>query len=409
MQKSKMRVLLYLKKSSLNKEGKAPIMGRITVGRSMAQFSCKLSCDPELWNTRESRLNGKSRETVVVNSKLEQILLAVHNAFSTLKERGEPFDARAVKELFQGGMESQITLLARFDTMIEELKTHIGIDIKPNTLNSYYQARNHLQKFILNRYKVKDLVFGQLTEDFLMELERYIKGEKGLSQSYYRAIAIKLKKVCRLAYKEGILDRQLFESVRLEQGDNKLPKALDRVAFEKLKGLKFHELETELEQARDLFLFACYSGVAYCDLVSITKKELSKNEEGALWLKYRRQKTDTLCRIKLLPEAIRLIEKYNNSEREELFPAIAYPEYMAQLKALRLRAGISLPFTSHTARHTFATLITLEQGVPIETVSRMLGHTRLETTERYAKVTPKKLFEEFDLFLSFTAELSITF
>lgn len=149
--------------------------------------------------------------------------------------------------------------------------------------------------------------------------------------------------------------------------------------------------------------------MAYCDLVSITKKELFKDEEGALWLKYRRQKTDTLCRVKLLPEAIRLIEMYSSSEREELFPAVAYQEYMAQLKVLRLRTGISFPFTSHTARHTFATLITLEQGVPIETVSRMLGHTRLETTERYAKVTSKKLFKEFDRFLSFTAELSITF
>lgn len=130
---------------------------------------------------------------------------------------------------------------------------------------------------------------------------------------------------------------------------------------------------------------------------------------GDLWLKYRREKTNTLCRVKLLPEAIGLIERYGSSEREELFPTVAYPEYMVQLKALRLRAGISFPFTSHTARHTFATLITLEQGVPIETVSRMLGHTRLETTERYAKVTPKKLFGEFDRFLSFTAELSITF
>lgn len=207
MQKSKIKVLLYLKKSSLNKEGKATIMGRITVGQSMAQFSCKLSCNPELWNARESRLNGKSREAVVVNSKLEQILLSVHNAFSTLKERGEPFGAMAVKELFQGGIESQTTLLACFDEMIEELKTHIGIDIKANTLNGYYQARKHLLRFILSRYKVKDLASGQFTEDFLMELERYIRGEKGLSQSYYRAIAIKLKKVCRLAYKEGVIDR----------------------------------------------------------------------------------------------------------------------------------------------------------------------------------------------------------
>lgn len=395
MQKSKMKVLLYLKKSSLNKEGKVPIIGRITIGRSMAQFSCKLSCDPKLWNARENRLNGKSREAVVVNSKLEHILLAVHHAFNTLREKVEPFDAKAVKELFQGGMESQITLLARFDAMIEELETHIGIDIKANTLNGYYQARKHLQRFILYRYKVKDLAFGQLTEDFLMKLERYMRGEKGLSQAYYRAIAIKLKKVCRLAYKEGLLDRQLFESVRLEQGDNKLPKALDRCAFEKLKGLEFHALEAELEQARDLFLFACYSGVAFNDLVSITKKELSKDEEGALWLKYRRQKSDTLCRIKLLPEAIRLIERYSSSEREELFPAVAYQEYITQLKALRLRVGISFPFTSHCARHTFGTMA-LSSGVPMESIAKMMGHSSIKSTQIYAQITDQKISEDMD-------------
>lgn len=229
--------------------------------------------------------------------------MAIHNAFSTLNERGELFDAKAVKELFQGGMESQTTLLARFDTMMEELKSHVGIDIKPNTLNGYYQTKKHLQKLILSRYKMKDLTFGQLTEEFLMELERYMKGEKGLSQAYFHAVAVKLKKVCRLAYKEGFLDKQLFENAKIEQGNNKLPKALDRNALEKLKQLEFHELERDLEQARDLFLFACYSGVAYCDLVSITKKELSRDEEGALWLKYRRQKTNTLCRIKLLLES----------------------------------------------------------------------------------------------------------
>jgi integrase len=110
----------------------------------------------------------------------------------------------------------------------------------------------------------------------------------------------------------------------------------------------------------------------------------------------------------LLPEAVRLIEKMHSDEREALLPFIKYPTYQSCLKALRLRAGISFPFTSHTARHTFATLITLEQGVPIETVSKMLGHTNVSMTERYAKVTPQKLFEEFNHFLSFTEDLRLT-
>ena len=120
------------------------------------------------------------------------------------------------------------------------------------------------------------------------------------------------------------------------------------------------------------------------------------------------EKTGVLCRIKLLPEAISLIEKFHNDERETLLPYVKYKNYQNCLKALRLRASIPFPFTTHTARHTFATLITLEQGVPIETVSKMLGHSNVSMTERYAKVTPQKLFEEFDRFLSFTEDLRLT-
>ena len=162
-----------------------------------------------------------------------------------------------------------------------------------------------------------------------------------------------------------------------------------------------------METARDIFLFACYTGVAYCDLMELSKFYLVRDDEGSLWLKFNRQKTGVLCRIKLLPVAIRIIEKYRSDERERLLPQMKYATYQSYLKALRLRAGIAFPFTTHTARHTFATLITLEQGVPIETVSKMLGHSNVSMTERYAKVTPQKLFEEFDRFLSFTEDMQL--
>ena len=162
-----------------------------------------------------------------------------------------------------------------------------------------------------------------------------------------------------------------------------------------------------METARDVFLFAWYTGAAYCDLMEVSKKHLVRDDAGNLWLKFNRQKTGVLCRIKLLPEAIRLIEKMHSDERETLLPFIKYPAYQSCLKALRLRAGIAFPFTTHTARHTFATLITLEQGVPIETVSKILGHTNVSMTERYAKVTPQKLFEEFGRILSFTEDLQL--
>ena len=408
MKQEKMKVLLYLKKSGLDKSGKAPIMGRITLGRNVAQFSCKLSCNPELWNPRESRVDGKSREAVEINGRLESLLLSVQSAYQALLSKGCPFDATDVKELFQGSVQTRCMLIERLDILIREKKEHIGIDIKRETISNYYTTRNNLRTFIEDKYKVEDLSFSQLTENFIYDFRDYYLNKLGFQESSFYAVASQIKTVCRLAYREGLADTLLFANVKIARGDKKLPKALDRRSLDKLMNTQFGELEEEMETARDLFVFACHIGAAYCDLMELSKTHLVRDDEGSLWLKFNRKKTGVLCRIKLLPEAVRLIEKMHSDEREALLPFIKYPTYQSCLKALRLRAGISFPFTSHTARHTFATLITLEQGVPIETVSKMLGHTNVSMTERYAKVTPQKLFEEFNHFLSFTEDLRLT-
>ncbi|WP_018359315.1 site-specific integrase [Porphyromonas levii] len=408
MQTDKFKVLLYLKKSGLDKSGLAPIMGRITYGRTIAQFSCKLSCDPKLWNARESRLNGKSREAVATNGKLERLLLSVQSAYRLLCERGAVFTATDIKEQFQGSMQSQTTFLERYDRMVEEMEQKVGTEIKATTMSGYYTIRKHLQVFIGEKYHTADIPFRQIEEDFLESLQRYSIGVLGHSLAYYRKMALVVKKVCRLAYREGLTERQLFAHVEIERGENKLPRALDRASLDKLRGLTFEPYEVELATACNLFLFSCYTGVAYCDMVALNREHLFTDDEGALWLKFRRQKTNTLCRVKLLSEAVRLIEQYQSEERSTLFAPIAYSAYLIQLKALQLRAGISIPLSAHVGRHTFATLITLERGVPIETVSRMLGHSNIQTTERYAHVTPKKLFDEFERFLSFTENLTLT-
>ena len=407
MKTEKMKVLLYLKKSGLDKSGKAPIMGRITIGRSIAQFSCKLSCNPDLWNPRESRMDGKSREAVEVNDRLENLLLSIQSAYQSLLARGCPFDATDVKKQFQGSVQTRCMLIERLDMLIKEKESHIGVDIRKESMANYHSTRIHLQEFIQKKYKVSDLALSQLTENFIHEFQQYFLGECGFQESSFYNVATHLKTVCRLAYREGLADILLFDKVKISKGNKKLPKALDRGAFEKLKTLHLEDLEEEMETARDIFLFACYTGAAYCDLMELDKSHLVRDDEGSLWLKFNRQKTGVPCRVKLLPEAIWLMEKLHSDERETLLPFMGYATYQSYLKALRLRAGISFPFTTHTARHTFATLITLEQGVPIETVSKMLGHSNVSMTERYAKVTPRKLFEEFDRFLSFTEDMQL--
>ena len=408
MDDMKMKVLLYLKKSSRDRSGKAPIMGRITLGRSIAQFSCKLFCNPDLWNPRESRMDGKSREAVEVNGRLDNLLLAVQTSYQSLLAKGSPFDATDIKEHFQGSVQSRTMLLERFDGLIEDMEEYVGVDIKRESLVLYRQTRTRLQQFIRSQYNVSDLTFSQLTEDFIKQFEQFATGEVGLKQSTCYNMVILVKKVCKLAYREGAADTLLFDNVHVDKGDSRLPKALDKDALDKLKALCFDGWEIDLETARDVFLFACYTGAAYCDLMALNRGHLVCDDEGALWLKFNRQKTGVLCRVKLLPEALRLMNRLSDEGRDTLLPHINYLTYQSHLKVLRLRAGIALPFTSHTARHTFATLVTLEQGVPIETVSKMLGHSTVRMTERYAKVTPQKLFEEFDRLITFTKDLHLT-
>ena len=407
MKIEKFKVLLYLKKSGTDKSGKAPIMGRVTVNRTMAQFGCKLSCKPELWNARESRLGGKSREAVETNAKLDKLLLAINNAFDTLVERGQDFDATAVKELFQGSMETQMTLLRMTDRICEDLKARIGIDRAKGTYPGYYYMRMRLGEFIQWQFKTKDIAFGQLTEQFIHDYQNYVMDVKGLAVDTVRHYLAILKKVCRIAYKEGYADRCFFANFTLPQKTERTPRALSREDFEKIRDVEIPAWRTTHILARDLFLFAYYTGTAYADAVSVTRENLYTDDEGNLWLKYHRKKNELRASVKLLPEALALIEKYRDDSRPTLFPMVHHPNMKRHMKALAVLAGVNGGLCYHQARHSFASLITLEAGVPIETISRMLGHSDITTTQVYARVTPKKLFEDMDKYIEATKDLNL--
>ncbi len=407
MKVEKFKVLLYLKKSGLTKSGKAPIMGRITVNNSMAQFSSKLSCTPELWNPRESRLDGKSHEAVEINQKIEKLLLAVHSAFDSLAERKKPFDAESVKDMYQGSMDSQTSLLALLSQYMEGLRARIGIDVAPTTLGTYVYTHRSLGKFIKKKFRTKDVAFGQLNEQFIREYQDFALGELGYSPDTVRHYLAILKKICKIAFREGLSEKFHFAHYKLPKQKETTPKALSRESFEKIRDLNIPSNRPSTRLTRDLFLFACYTGTSYADVVRITSENLFTDEEGSLWLKYRRKKTDYRARVKLLPEAIVLLEKYRDESRDTLFPSQSAEMVKANMKGLRVMAGIKEPVTYHAGRHSFASLITLEEGVPIETISRMLGHSNIQTTQIYARVTPKKLFDDMDKLTEATRDLKL--
>ena len=341
MKVEKFKVLLYLKKSEPDKTGKAPIMGRITLNRTMAQFSCKLSCTPGLWNARESRLNGKSREAVETNEKIERLLLAVHSAFNSLMERKKDFDAAAVRDMFQGNAGMQMTLLKLLDRHNEEMKARVGVSRAPTTMSTYVYTRRTLAEFIKTEFKVSDLAFGQLNEQFIRDYQDFCLEKKKLAMETVRHYLSILKKICRIAYKEGHSEKYHFCHFKLPKQKETTPKAFSRENFEKLRDLEIPEKRRSHVITRDLFLFACYTGTAYADAVSITRENLFQDDEGSLWLKYRRKKTDYLGRVKLLPEALALIGKYRDDTRITLFPPQDYHTLRANMKSLRLMAGLS--------------------------------------------------------------------
>ena len=408
MKVEKFKVLLYLKKSGLGKSGKAPIMGRITVNRTMAQFGCKLSCTPELWNPRESRLNGKSREAVETNAKIDKLLLAVNMAFDNLVERKIDFDATDVKNHFQGSMETQMTLMRMTDVVCDDLKARIGIDRAKTSYSTYHYMRLTLGEFIGHQYKVKDLAFGQLTEQFIHDYQVFAMENKGYAIDTVRHHLAILKKICRLAYKEGYADKIHFQHFTLPKQSDKTPRALSRESFEKIRDVEIEPHRKSHILARDMFLFGCYTGVSYADVISITDENLYTDDNGALWLKYRRKKNEHRASVKLLPEALALIEKYHDDNRPTLFPIVYHPNLRRHMKSLAVLAGVSSTLCYHQARHSFASLITLEAGVPIETISRMLGHSDISTTQVYARVSPKKLFEDMDKFIEATQDFKLT-
>lgn len=271
MKIEKFKVLLYLKKSGMDKNGKAPIMGRITVNRTMAQFSCKLSCTPSLWNPRASRLEGKSKEAVETNKDIGQLLLSIQKAFDVLVEKRTDFEAKDVKEALQGSVKTQTTLLSFVDEHISELSTHEGIDMSKSSVWTYRKIRKNLAEFIGEKYRLTDLAFGQLTEPFISDFHHYLLDEKGFSSGTITIYVSLFKKMCRIAFERGLCKNLLFAHYRVGTPRVTTPKALSMSDFIKIRDAELPEDKPRLSVSRDLFLFACYAGTAFIDTVSITK------------------------------------------------------------------------------------------------------------------------------------------
>lgn len=400
----KFKVLLYLKRSAVDKEGKMPVMGRITVGRTVSQFSCKLSCAPELWGQREGRLVGKSREAVEANAKLNAIVLAINSAYDRMKRDCVVFTAEDVRNASQGRLTPNAMLVASFQKMTDEMKKRVGVDRALSTWHNFSCALPRIAGFVKLKYGTADVPFSLLEENFISDFSDYLSTTKKLGVSSVRATCILLKKVCRKAFENGDTDRLLFAHFKTEQEKMGTPRTLDKEDFIKIRDVVIPDKCERVSLARDLFLFGCYTGTAFIDTVSVKKENISKDNQGHTWLTYNRQKTGVIARVVLFPQALDLIEKYRDDNRDTLFPDCTYDEIRTNLFLVANLAQVKRKVTFHMARHSFASLMTLNEGVPMETISKMLGHSTVRMTERYARVTPKKLFEDMQLMVEHTKD-----
>ena len=358
MKIEKFKVLLYLKKSGMDKNGKAPIMGRITVNRTMAQFSCKLSCTPSLWNPRASRLEGKSKEAVETNKDIEQLLLSIQKAFDVLVEKRTDFEAKDVKEALQGSVKTQTTLLSFVDEHISELSTHEGIDMSKSSVWTYRKIRKNLAEFIGEKYRLTDLAFGQLTEPFISDFHHYLLDEKGFSSGTITIYVSLFQKMFRIAFED--IDENFGEEYKLflkrDQGridsyvnhcllwlNMLMYKAVDRsiirfnpiakIGYEKkaapkmthiskadfIKMLSTPMADERTELARRCFIFASLTSLSYIDVKKLYPHHISENSEGRKFIRKEREKTGVEFFVPLHPIAEKILSLYNATDDSKLY------------------------------------------------------------------------------------------
>ena len=397
-----MKLLFYLKRGTQDKNGKSPVMGRISIGRSMVQFSCKCACTPKLWDSRKQRLVGKSAEAVSVNRELDRLQVSVHQVYeSLLGKLNNTVTAEQIRELVFGLNSKSQGLLHHTDEYIDRFREGVGIDRSERRLKCLLLFRKHLANFVKYRYRVEDILIQKVDAVLVKDLEDYFAKEKGFklntSAGYLSILASLLKDL----HKRRIIDTYPFinHSIRWEVGT---PRYITREEVRRIAALGEDELQGYEKVSRDMFLFSCLTGLAYTDVYHLTEQHIF-HEAGMTWIRKPRVKTGNVCHIPLLPEAAAIIERYRGIHtrafRHEppkgyLLPIPGCDTVNIHLKKIARLCGIQKTLTFHTARHTFATTICLENGLPIETVSKMLGHRFISTTEIYARVTKSKIAKE---------------
>lgn len=395
MSKSTFRILFYLRKNYLNKSGKAGIMVRLTVNGDMVQFSSKLDIEPALWDTKAGKAAGNSVKARQMNSMLDDIRTALNNHYRYVESRDSFVTAEKVRNAFLGYEVRQQTLLELFKQHNEDASKLNGISKAPATLVKYDRTYRRLAEFMQAKYKVSDIALREIDHKFVTDFEFYLRTVSRCNENTTGKFMQIFRKIVLIAKNNGWITIDPFANYHIHM------KAVDRgyLTEQELERILQKDFDSRrLEQVRDVFIFSCFTGLSYVDVRNLTKENVVTSFDGKLWLQLHRQKTSTAVNLPLLKTPLAILKKYEDKLPDgRLLPVSSNQKLNSYLKEIADVCGIKKNLTFHLARHTFATTTTLAKGVPIETVSKMLGHTNIKTTQIYARITNDKIREDMEM------------
>jgi len=395
---NELKVSFYLKREGKSKKPVSdpdavyPITGKIIIGNSIAQFSTKQSVPERLWSIKSGRATGKSRVAVELNREINNINLLIHSHYKDILERTGTVTAIQVKNAFQGIATTQKTLLVLFREMMQDFQLRIGIDRAASTYRNLKTACLNLERFLKEKYYVQDISLRQLDLPFIEAYDFYLRVERKMKPGSILISIIYLQKAVRIALHRNLIIHPPFAGYKPEKPIQQ-NRSLTKEEFERIISTPLPT--TKLCYIRDLFVFAGFTGISCVDLKRLSWKDIITEEDGSLWISMARQKTNMPFNVKLLNIPMQIIEKYREitgiGKDDHVFHVPSHTTIRYHLRNIAKYCGIKNGIGFHVARHCFASQLCLSQGVPIESVSRMMGHRSIETTQRYARVNNEKI------------------
>lgn len=387
-------ILFYTRIARKTRDNLAPIYIRITINGERFEQTIKRSVEPSKWSKTAGKMKGTHPDARAFNGFLDALKNKAYAIERELLRDGIPLIYENFKDRWLGNHEKPHMLIAIFKQHNEQVKELVGKDFSAATYQRYQTSKLHTQSFIKWKYKVDDIDIKKLNHEFINDYAFWLKSKRDCSHNTTMKYLANFKKVVLLCIKNDWLQKDPFASFKLTKKEVERP----FLTGSELQDIASNDFKMErLNIVRDIFVFSCYTGLAYADVKKLKRNEIGVGVDGEQWIFTKRQKTETSSRIPLLPTSLALLDKYKDHPQckmGQLLPVLSNQKMNSYLKEIADACGINKNLTFHIARHTFATTVTLSNGVPIETVSKMLGHKNLRTTQHYAKILDIKVSED---------------